>query len=160
MKNYILIVFSVPALVLTSCWEKCEDPDVSRINALYFEFERDGSGGFTDEELNSVFFVRYVPFSEPLLADTLIINGNFPEGFGKFIVNDFFPFRNIGAPYFVVYDYLIVEPTTGFVASIERIVIGGEYDGECGYTNTKRSFFFNGDSLDSAGLTNALIISR
>ncbi len=160
MKNYISIIFLPVFIFLTACEEGCDEPDVQRINGLYFEFDQEGSDGFTEEELNNVFFVRYVPLSEPLVADTLYINGIYPEGFGKFIINDNFPFQNFGAPYFISYSYLIVENITGYVGNVENIVLKGEYDGECGYNNLQKSFFFNGDSLDMGGVSTPFIISR
>jgi hypothetical protein len=159
MKNY-RFTFTLALLFALACNKPCDEPDIDTINGLLFEFQRTGPQGFTDEEIASVYFVRFVPFSEPLIADTLFINGNYPEGFGRFIINDRFPFRNDQSPYFTVYSYMVVEAETGFVGNVENITLRGKYDGDCGYQNLQKSFFFNGDSIDMGGRTDPFIISR
>lgn len=146
--------------LLNSCVEDCDEPDVLRINSLAFELKQGGEDGFSQEALNGIYYVRYVPSTEPLVADTLFANGAFPEGNGRFLINDQFPFRNDQSPYFNVYNYIVVDPTSDFAADIEFIVLGGFYDGECGYTNTKKQFVLDGDSLDLAGSTDFYLLTR
>src|SRR5690606_1861369 len=148
-RKYLLLTLTV--LTFGACSEKCEEPDIQAINAIYFELQNGGENGFSAEELDAVYFVRYIPFSEPLIADTLIPNGFFPEGEGRFLINDTYPFNNSQSPYFTVYGNLVVEPTTGYVANIENIELKGEYDGDCGYFNTKKRFTLNGDTIDVSG---------
>lgn len=148
-RNFLLVALS--ALCFSACTEECDEPDIQAINALYFELQNGGENGFTAEELDAVFFVRFIPFSEPLIADTLYTNGNYPEGEGKFLINDTYPFNNDESPYYTVYGYMVVEPTTGYVANIENIDLGGEYDGDCGYINTQKRYTINGDSVDVSG---------
>ncbi len=155
------ILFSVFATILfCSCTEKCEEPDIQSINALHFELQNGGDNGFTADELDAIYFVRYIPFSEPLIADTLYSNGIYPLGEGRFLINDRFPFNNDQSPYYTVYGYLVVDPTTGYVANIENIELGGAYDGDCGYTNTLKRFSLDGDTIDVSGSQEFIPLTR
>lgn len=157
-RNYILLILAT--IAFSACTKKCEEPDIQAINALYFELQNGGEDGFNSDELNAIYFVRFIPFSEPLIADTLYANGLFPDGEGKFHINDTYPFTNDQSPYYTVYGYLVVEPTTGFVANIENIELGGEYDGECGYTNLKKRFTLDGDTIDVSGSQSFVQLTR
>ncbi|NEN24449.1 hypothetical protein G3O08_13135 [Cryomorpha ignava] len=151
MKKTSILLLVLAALSFGACSEKCEEPDIQAINALYFELQNGGDNGFSAEELDAIFFVRFIPFSEPLIADTLYPNGIYPEGEGRFLINDSYPFNNDQSPYYTVYGYMVVEPTTGYVANIENIELGGEYDGDCGYINTRKRYTVNGDTIDVSG---------
>jgi hypothetical protein len=144
----------------SSCVEKCEEPDIQRINSLRFELDIDGENGFFSSEIEDVYLVRFVPFTDPLIADTFMLNGFFPEGPGKFLINDDFPFRNAVPPFFPVFGYQVVDPNTEYVATIENIQLRGEYTGECDYVNLERSFVFNGDSIDMGGTEDFFLISQ
>jgi len=147
---YSLLFMSCFATV--SCEKVCDEPDIDRLNGLRFQLPVEGPDAFTEEELADLMFVRYVPFSEPLVGDTIFVNGNnLVEGPGRFIINDGFPFVNSSAPYFVTYDYIIEGFTAAFFAQIESITLKGEYTGDCEYINQQKSFFLNGDSLDLGG---------
>lgn len=147
---YSLFVCAV--IGLSACKEVCDEPDIDRINGLKLALPVEGPDAFTEQELADLIFIRYVPFSDPLIADTVFVNGNtLVEGPGRFIINDFFPFRNATAPFFVTYHYIIEGFTAAFFAEIENIQLRGAYDGECNYTNLQQSFFLNGDSLDLGG---------
>lgn len=160
MKTQTLLSFLLLALVFVSCKEKCDEPDIQAINALYFELKQGGDGGFTEEELNSIFFVRFVPMSDPLIADTLFPQGNYPMGAGKFYINDNYPFRNDQSPYFPVYGYMIVDPGTNYRDTISNIKLGGQYDGECGYDNTLKKYTVNGDTVDMSGSQDFHLLTR
>lgn len=160
MRNTNLTFFIIALLTLGACSEKCDEPDIQYINGLHLELQNGGSNGFTPEELDAIYFVRYIPFSEPLIADTLLSNGYFPDGPGKFTINDNFPFFNDQSPYYTVYGYMIIDPTTGFVANIEDITLAGQYDGDCGYTNTNKIFTLDGDTIDVSGLDTYYPITR
>lgn len=139
-------------IAVTSCEKKCDEPDIDRLNGLRFQLPVEGPDAFTEEELADLMFVRYVPFSDPLVGDTIFVDGNnLIEGPGRFIINDDFPFTNASAPYFVTYDYAVEGFTAAFFVQIERIVLEGEYTGDCDYINEQKSFFLNGDSLDLGG---------
>lgn len=160
MKIGIHTLFIALILGFASCGKKCDEPDIQAINALYFELKQGGDDGFTDEALDEVYIVRFVPFSEPLVADTAYPNGNFPSGKGRFFINDEFPFINNQSPYFTVYGYLVVDPTTGYVGSIENIELVGEYDGDCGYNNIEKFFTFNGEEVDMGGTQDFYLIAQ
>lgn len=148
-------------LISVACKETCDEPDIDRINGLKFQLPIEGEDAFTSEELADLMFVRYVPFSDPLIGDTVFVNGNLlEEGPGRFIINDFFPFRNASAPYFVIYNYIIEGFTAAYFAEITNITLRGEYDGECNYNNLQQSFFLNGDSLDLGGTTDFFVLPR
>lgn len=151
MKKSLYISLFLVAFAFSACTEECDEPDIQAINALYFELQNGGENGFSPEELDAVFFVRFIPFSEPLIADTLYPNGLYPNGEGRFFINDTYPFTNDQSPYYTVYGYMVVEPTTGYVANIENIELGGEYDGDCGYNNTLKKFTVNNDTIDVSG---------
>jgi len=160
MKKTNLTFFIIALLTLGACSEKCDEPDVQYINGIHLELQNGGDNGFSQEELNAIFFVRYVPFSEPIIADTLYANGYFPEGPGKFTINDRYPFYNDQSPYYTVYGYMIIDPTTGFVANIEDIKLTGHYDGDCGYVNTRKTFTLNMDTIDVSGLDSYYVLTR
>ncbi|MEM9052747.1 MAG: hypothetical protein AAGC47_11895 [Bacteroidota bacterium] len=159
MKN-MLLSFTIFFLtgIFIGCSEECDDPDISAINALYFECDQ-GDDGFTQEGINELFVVRFVPFSEPLVADTVFLNGNFPSGPGRFFINDEFPFINTQSPYFTIYGYQVVDPTTGYVGTIENIELEGEYDGDCGYNNIAKKFTFNTEEVDMGGTQEFYLIT-
>ncbi len=151
MKNSFSLLFFLFVIGLTvSCSKECDEPDIQAINALYFELV-EGEDGFTPEAIDQIYIVRFVPFSEPFVADTLFLEGNYPSGRGKFFINDVFPFVNSQSPYFTIYGYLIVDPTTGYVGNVENISLLGEYDGDCGYNNLEKNFTFNGEEVDMGG---------
>lgn len=159
MKNFLCLTVIVSAAVIFSaCSKKCDDPDVQAINALYFELDQ-GPGGFTDEALDEIFIVRFVPFSEPLLSDTAFLEGNYPSGRGRFYINDEFPFVNRQSPYFTIYGYTIVDPTTSYGGVIENIELVGEYDGDCDYNNISKRFTFNNDSIDMGGTQDFYLVT-
>jgi len=151
MKNFqCLPLVLISFVILSACSKKCDEPDIQAINALYFELDQ-SSEGFTQEALDQIFIVRFVPFSEPLVADTVFLNGNYPSGRGRLYINDEFPFVNNQSPYFTIYGYTIVDPTTSYGAVIENIELEGEYDGECDYNNISKRFTFNTDTVNMGG---------
>jgi hypothetical protein len=154
------LLLPILAIWMASCSEECDEPDIQEINALYFELKQGGDDGFTEKGLDEVFLVRFVPFSEPLVADTVFLQGNYPLGEARFLVNDEFPFTNNQSPYFTTYGYLIVDPTSGFVGSIENIELKGEYDGDCGYNNLEKKFTFNGEAQDMGGTTDYFLVTQ
>lgn len=151
MRKFISATLLFAVALLWSCTEECDEPDIQKINALYFELQQGGEDGFTEAELDSVYIVRFVPYSEPLVADTTYLYGLYPEGEGRFFINDDFPFLNYQSPYFPTYGYMVVEPTTGFVATIDNIELKGEYDGDCDYRNLEKRFTYNGEAHDYGG---------
>lgn len=144
--------------LLQGCTEPCQEPDIQQINALYFELDQ-GPQGFSSESLEQIFIVRYVPFSEPLIADTTYPNGNFPEGSGRFFINDRFPFRNQESPYFTNFWYQIEDPLTGTVFTVSNIELNGLYTGDCEYINLAKRFVLNGDTLDRGGSQDFVVLS-
>lgn len=160
MKAYTILLSVLAFGLVSSCAKDCDEPDIESINSLYFELKQGGDDGFTAEELDEMYVVRYIQESDPLIADTLFTNGVYPEGEGKIIINDSYPFLNSQSPYYTVYGYEIVIQSAGFISFIENIELGGEYDGECGYTNTRKAFDLNGDSLNRAGSTDFLLLTN
>lgn len=148
------------AIFAIGCTEKCEEPDISQINSLYIELKKGGEDGFTDTELDSIIIVRYVPNSAPLIADTLVTNGDFPLDDNKFPINDEYPYVNATPPYWVVFGYEIIETTSLFSTRIEGIELDGEYDGECDYTNLKKTFLVDSNEVDMTGSTDFYQITR
>lgn len=146
--------------MMVSCSPKCDEPDIKRINSLYFELKQDGGDGFTQNQLDSIYYVRYVPGSNPLIADTVYPSGYFPEGDAKFLINDDFPFLNEQPPYFVVFGYQVVDPTTEFTTSIQDIELQGAYDGDCGYTNSMKFFTIDSQEVDMGGSNDFYLITR
>jgi hypothetical protein len=144
----------------SACLEKCEEPDIQRINSLRFELDIDGENGFFSFEIEDVYLVRFIPFTDPLIADTFMLNGVFPEGPGRFLINDNFPFRNATPPYFTAFGYKVVDPNTVWEGTIDNITLRGEYTGDCDYVNLQRSFFFQGDSIDMGGSEEFFLISQ
>lgn len=157
-KFFSLIIFLSAALFFCACSKKCDDPDVQAINSLYFELDQ-SADGFTPEALDEIFIVRFIPFSEPLLADTVYLNGNYPSGEGRFYINDDFPFVNNQSPYFTIYGYIIVDPTTSYGGVIENISLQGEYDGDCNYNNISKLFTFNTDTVDMGGTQDFYLVT-
>ncbi len=147
-------------LFFLGCAEECDEPNISEINSLRFQLDVGGVNGFFEGELQWVYIVRFVPFSDPLVADTLYLDGFFPEGEGKFMINDEFPFINTGSPYYPVYGYQVVDPSTEYVATIQNIKLRGEYTGDCDYINHEKSFTINGDTVDMAGSDEYYLISQ
>jgi hypothetical protein len=160
MKNRLLFLLSLAIVTLVSCTEKCDDPDVQRINSLFFELKQGGDDGFTPEQLDSIYYVRFVPFSDPLIADTVFTEGFYPEGEAKFLINDNFPIPNQQAPYYPVYYYEIIEPTSGFSTIISDIELQGSYLGECDYENTLKAFKVDGDSINMPGSMDFYLLTR
>ncbi len=160
MKTQFFYSLLAIGFLAISCAKECDEPDIQRINSLYFELKQGGSDGFDEDEIDELYFVRYVPNSEPLIADTFYTGGVFPEGGTKFLINDEYPFRNNEAPYYVVYGYEIVVESDGYATIIEEIELGGEYDGDCGYTNTKKAFKLNGEDFDQAGSQEFVLITK
>jgi hypothetical protein len=151
MKNFSsLSVLLLAVAFFSACSKKCDEPDIQAINALYFELDQ-SSDGFTPEALDEIFIVRFVPFSEPLLADTVYLDGIYPSGSGRFYINDEFPFVNSQSPYYTIYGYIIVDPTTSYGGVVENISLEGEYDGDCDYDNIAKRFTFNTDTVDMGG---------
>jgi len=149
-KIHRLSIVLMTIAICCACSKKCDEPDIQAINALYFELDQ-SSEGFTQEALDQIFIVRFVPFSEPLVADTVYLNGNYPSGRGRLYINDEFPFVNNQSPYFTIYGYTIVDPTTSYGGVIENIELEGEYDGDCGYNNISKRFTFNTDTINMGG---------
>lgn len=158
ISNSIFILFVL--LGLYSCEEKCDEPDIERINSIYIELKQGGSDGFTEDELNNIYFVRYVPNSNPLVADTSYPNGFFPEGEGRFLINDSYPFRNEEPPYWVVFGYEIIEPNSGFSTRIQDIELDGMYDGDCGYNNIKKTFTVDSVPVDMSGSQEFYLVTK
>jgi len=155
--NHLFLAF-LSIAIFSACSKKCDEPDIQAINALYFELDQ-SSEGFTDEALDQIFIVRFVPFSEPLLADTVYLNGIYPSGRGRFYINDEFPFVNNQSPYFTIYGYIIEDPTTSYAAIVENIELEGEYDGDCGYNNISKQFTVNNDTLNMGGTQEYYLIT-
>jgi len=147
-------------LVFAACSKECDEPDIQAINALYFELKEGGDDGFSEKALDELYIVRFVPFSEPLVADTVYLQGNYPSGRGRLFINDEFPFINNQSPYYTIYGYLIIDPTTGYVGSVENIELKGEYDGDCGYNNLEKKFTFNGEEVDMGGTEDFYLVTQ
>ncbi len=160
MKQFLVPILLFSLTLATSCTEQCDEPDVQAINALYFELQQGGEDGFSPVELDQIFYVRFIPFSEPLIADTFYPGGFFPLGEGRFYINDAYPFLNDQSPYFTVYGYQVVDLLSGYVANIENIGLEGQYDGECDYFNLKKEFTFNLDTVDRGGSVDFYPISK
>ena len=160
MSRFFFLPLIFAAMVAGGCSKECDEPDIAKINALYFEMQMGGEDGFTQEELDEIFIVRFVPYSQPLIADTMYVQGNFPNGPGRFFINDEYPFLNFQSPYFTTYGYMIVQPSTGFVGNIENIKLKGEYDGDCNYKNVDKKFTFNGEDHNTGGGENYFVIAK
>jgi len=160
MKLFNSIFSVIVLLALASCEQKCDEPDIERINSVHIQLKEGGSDGFTEGELNDIFFIRYVPNSNPLVADTSYPNGFFPEGDGRFLINDSYPFRNEEPPYWVVYGYEIVEPNSGFRTRIQDIELEGMYDGDCGYNNIKKTFTVDSIPVDMSGSQDFYVVTK
>lgn len=161
MRTYsTLFLYFLLALISISCEQKCDEPDIERINSIYIQLKQGGSDGFSASELDSIYFVRYVPGSNPIIADTAYPDGYFPEGEGKFLINDTYPFINEEPPYWVVFGYEIVEPSSDFSTKIEGIDLKGMYDGDCGYNNVKKTFLVDSQEVDMSGSQEFYLITR
>ena len=160
MKFSSLLFFCLVLFGLSNCTERCEEPDIERINSLFFELKQGGDDGFSSEELDSVYFVRFVPFSDPLIADTIFPNGFYPEGEGRFLINNSFPISNQQAPYYPVYSYQIIEPTSNFTTVVGDITLQGAYLGDCDYENTLKAFKVDGDSINMPGSMDFYLLTR
>lgn len=160
MKRIIQTFCIIAFLAICACTEKCDEPDIDYINGLQFELLDHGDAGFSTGALDSIYFVRYIPFSEPLIADTAFPEGFYSDGDNKFTINDNYPFFNDQSPYFTTFGYMVIDPTTGFVANIYDIHLSGMYDGDCGYINTGKTFILNNDTIDVSGSNAYVLITK
>jgi len=157
MMRLSLIVGTL-ALLGLSCTKICDEPDVNGINALPFKFKTDGNDGFSQDEINSAYMVRYlIAFGDSLTfpKDTLSLNGR-----KDFRLTNYDPFRNDSIGY-VRYNYAIRfenNDTLGYV--ITQIKLKGQYTGECAYENQMKRFTWNGQAQDITEFSNPFLITK
>lgn len=138
-------------ICLHGCIEPCEAPEVEAINALYFEFARDGDSGFSEEQINNMYIARFFPAIDTIISDTFFLGGNYPLGSGQFYINNHFPFENKSAPYFPFYRYEIFTADLTTIHVVDSIDLDGSYIDDCTYANKGKTFLLDGQFTDRSG---------
>jgi len=161
MHKTIFLLFGVA--VLAACTEICDAPPIDNLNALYLEFKKDGENGFTEEERNSFYMVRYYQVPGDSLtfpADTVFYFGNFYESDNRFRISNGIPFQN-DSIFYVRYNYgLFFESDSTLSYLISQINLRGKYTGNCAYENQEKTFLLNGSFVDRSGSTSYYQITK
>jgi hypothetical protein len=155
---FIIFTFS-----LAACEKPCKEPDTDAINAIYLEFKLGGENGYTNEELNQAYIVRYFATEADTIlpVDTIFLNGKFYNGSSnKLRISNDFPIKNPLQPYWVSYDYTIQNPEETFIIEIKDIDIKGTYTGDCVYENQQKSYTVNDSLFNRTNNTDYLLIDR
>lgn len=149
--------------VMAACTEVCDEPPIDDINALYLEFKKDGEDGFTEEELETFYLVRYFQVPGDSLTfpdDTIHYYGNFYEADNRFRISNGIPFSN-DSLFFVRYNYgMFFESDTTQQVLLTDITLRGEYIGDCEYENKEKTFRINGDLVNQTASTDYIQITK
>lgn len=139
-------------IVLGGCKDNCDPPPVDDINALYLKFKTDGDNGFSEEERNSMYLVRYFDVPGDSLtfpSDTMRFFGNLYQGSNhKLRISNDIPFKN-DSLFFVAYNYgFYFESDSTLKLSLTDISLRGKYVGDCAYENKEKTFKLNGQFVN------------
>lgn len=156
---------------LVSCEKPCEDPGVDSINSIYLKLKSGGENGFTQEELNSTYLVRYLMGypTDSLNRDTTSFV--FYEGSSNRIrIGSEIPWKSIIPPYYTQYTYIITNTSTNRKDTITNIDLIGDYTGDCKYVNSQKQFIhkyiepssgeLRSDIIDMAGNVDYYVIGE
>lgn len=149
--------------VFAACTEICDEPPIDDLNALYLEFKKDGESGFSEEERDSFYIVRYYQVPGDSLtwpADTVYYFGNFYESDNRFRISNGIPFQN-DSLFYVRYNYgLFFDVDSLLSYIITDINLSGKYTGNCAYENQEKTFLLNGNFVDMSSNTDYYQISK
>lgn len=157
-------------LYFSSCSnsDDCDAPDVDGINALYLQFNMDGTANaFTQADLDSVYIVRFSEaafdsFSFAIDTLDLFLEEDFTSD-GKVIINKTNPnFANSGPPYYTDFKYLFQSYGQSWQVRLQHIYLSGTYtdDGQCEYVNLGKTYFLNDDSIDATASTAFVLMNK
>ena len=157
------LFFIIVLILFSSCDKPCPNPETDSVNGIYLEFQVGGEDGYTNEELNLAYVVRYFANDADTIlpVDTIFLDGKFYDGSSnKLRISNDFPITNPVQPYWVSYDYTIQNPEETFIIEIKNIDVKSTYEGECIYKNEKKFFTVNDSLFDRTGNIDYLIINR
>jgi hypothetical protein len=160
-KHFLFLLLGT--FFFTACEEPCTDPDTDYLNGIFLEFKLGGEDGYTNEELNEAYVVRYYAndVDTVLPVDTIFLNGIFYENTtNKLRLSNNFPIKNSIQPYWVIYDYTIQNPEQTFVIQIKNIDVKGNYTGDCIYENQLKTYTVNDSLFNRTGNSEYLLIDR
>jgi len=152
--------------IIAACEKPCPEQDVDSLNALYLDFKLSGPNSFNESDLQDLFMVRFLTDTLDTLsfqADTIPLNSPddfYAEEYKIRISKNNPQFSTPGPPFYSAYNYSIQSTT---ISDLEVLITGidliGSYDeDDCIYTNTKKTFVLNGDSIDASGSTEYVLM--
>lgn len=150
-------------LSLPSCTEICDAPDIDLINAIFLKLDTSEVDGFSEDELNSLYMVRYFRVEEADFDwphDTVFIYGNFYRSPSTIRLSNDHPFTN-DSLFYPRYNYaLLFESDTLLEYRITNITLDSKYTGDCAYENMVKTFEMNGLTVNKSGTTDTHTITK
>lgn len=138
----------------TACTKDCDAPPVDDINALYLRLKTGGDNGFSEEELSSLYLVRYFDVPGDSLtfpADTLHFASFYEGSDNKIRISNDTPFRN-DSLFFVRYNYgFYFEADSNLSVMLTDIQLEGGYIEDCDYENRRKTFRINDQEVNRSG---------
>jgi len=116
--------------IIAACEKPCPEQDVDSLNALYLDFKLSGPNSFNESDLQDLFMVRFLTDT----LDTLSFQA------------DTIPLNSADDFYAEEYKIRISKNNPQFSTP------------DCIYTNTKKTFVLNGDSIDASGSTEYVLM--
>jgi len=167
MKNILSLTLVLGFMSLfIACEKDCPEQDVDSLNAIYLQFKTDGDNAFTSGQLSTMFMVRFQTDTLDTLsfqADTFFYgqDGYYADDY-KIRLSKFLPqWEEAGAPYYSAYNYSFQNASGDFNIIMRDIELEGSYDDEdCIYTNTKKQFILNEQTIDVSGSTEYVFIEN
>ena len=165
LKNAVIAIGIVVlgAFSLHSCTEICDAPDVDRINAIFLKLDTSEVDGFSQEELDSLYMVRYFRVEEADFDwphDTVYFFGNFYQNPSTIRLSNDHPFTN-DSLFFPRYNYAILfKSDTLLEYRITNITLDSKYIGDCAYENKVKTFDIDGVTVNKSGTTDTHSITK
>jgi hypothetical protein len=153
-------------VLLPSCEDPCDTPDVDAINSIYLQFDTSGDpGSFQVEELDSVYMVRFQiadfdSFNFPVDTFNFFENGYYEEPYKVRLSRDFPRGLPDGPPYYTNFMYLFQSYGQDFRVRLQGIALDGGYTDDCTYVNRQKSFVLNDDTLNQTGRTDYVLMLK
>jgi hypothetical protein len=160
MNHRIFILLALFAMVLSSCEEECDPPDVDALNGIYLEFDTDGGmDSFTAAELDSVYMVRFIEadfdsFLFPVDTFRFYQEGFYLDQPYRIRLSRQFPLGlPSGPPYYSSFKYLFKSFGQDFQVRLQSIELDGSYTDDCNYETRLKRYVLNDDTLEVTGST-------